>query len=113
MDEILTTAIEAAKAAGEIALRYFRTNLAVEIKADRSPVTEADRLCEVKIVEVLRAAFPDMNFLGEEMGEQGGTDSGGTGSGDTGSGRASRARWIIDPIDGTKNFIRGIPFSPP
>ena len=115
MDKILTTAIEAAKAAGEIALRYFRTNLAVEIKADKSPVTEADRLCEAKIVEVLRAAFPDMAFLGEEMGEQGGTDSGGTDSGGTDSGgtdsgRGGRARWIIDPIDGTKNFIRGIPF---
>ena len=58
MDKILTTAIEAAKAAGEIALRYFRTNLAVEIKADKSPVTEADRLCEAKIVEVLRATGP-------------------------------------------------------
>jgi histidinol-phosphatase len=100
MDKLLATAIEAARAAGEIALKYFRTNLVVETKADKTPVTKADRLSEAKIVEVLRAAFPDMAFLGEEMGEQG----------STGSGSASRARWIIDPIDGTKNFIRGIPF---
>jgi histidinol-phosphatase len=105
MDNLLTIAIEAARAAGEIALRYFRTDLAIEIKADKTPVTEADRLCEAKIVEVLGAAFPDTAFLGEEMGEQGST-----GSGSTGSGSASGARWIIDPIDGTKNFIRGIPF---
>jgi len=95
MDELLTTAIEAAKAAGEIALHYFRTNLTVETKADHTPVTRADRECEAKIVEILSARFPDHGFLGEELGER--------------SGR-SGARWIIDPIDGTKNFIRGIPF---
>ncbi len=95
MDEILTTAIAAAKAAGEIALHYFRTNLTVETKADRTPVTRADRECEAKIVEILSARFPDHGFLGEELGEH--------------RGRVN-ARWIIDPIDGTKNFIRGIPF---
>jgi len=100
MDKTLTVAIEAARAAGEIALRYFRTDLAVEIKADKTPVTEADRLCEAKIVEMLRAAFSNMAFLGEEMGEQG----------SRGGSRTAHARWIIDPIDGTKNFIRGIPF---
>jgi histidinol-phosphatase len=95
MDEILNTAIAAAKAAGEIALNYFRTNLTVEIKADRTPVTRADRECEARIVEILSARFPDCGFLGEELGEHRGTVN---------------ARWIIDPIDGTKNFIRGIPF---
>jgi len=95
MDEILNTAMAAAKAAGEIALRYFRTNLTVETKADRTPVTQADRECEVRIVEILRARFPDWGFLGEELGEH--------------RGRVN-SRWIIDPIDGTKNFIRGIPF---
>lgn len=95
MDEILTAAIAAAKAAGEIALHYFRTNLTVETKTDRTPVTRADRECEARIVEVLGARFPDHGFLGEELGER--------------PGRV-RARWIIDPIDGTKNFIRGIPF---
>ena len=94
-DRHVEVAIAAARAAGEIALRYFRTDLTVETKADRSPVTEADRACERRIVEILREAFPDYGFCGEEMGEQ--------------AGRASK-RWIIDPIDGTKSFIRGIPF---
>src|SRR5215813_10840255 len=94
-DPILTAAIDAAKAAGEIALRYFRTNLTIETKADRTPVTRADRECETRIVEILSGRFPDIGFLGEEYGERPGTRN---------------ARWIIDPIDGTKNFIRGIPF---
>ncbi|HKA54616.1 MAG TPA: inositol monophosphatase family protein [Candidatus Binatia bacterium] len=95
MDEVLDAAIAVARAAGEIALRYFRTNLTVETKADRTPVTRADRECEARVVELLGARFPDYGFLGEELGEH--------------RGRAD-ARWIIDPIDGTKNFIRGIPF---
>jgi histidinol-phosphatase len=95
MDDILNSAIAAARAAGEIALHYFRTNLTVETKADRTPVTRADRECEAKIVEILSARFPEHGFLGEELGER--------------SGKIN-ARWIIDPIDGTKNFIRGIPF---
>jgi histidinol-phosphatase len=95
MDRHLQAAIAAARAAGEIAMRHFRTGVAVETKADRSPVTEADRACERKIVEILRGAFPAYGFLGEEFGEE--------------SGRTTK-RWIIDPIDGTKSFVRGIPF---
>jgi histidinol-phosphatase len=95
VDEVLNTAIEAAKAAGDIALRYFRTNLTVETKADLSPVTQADRECEAKIFEILISRFPDHGFFGEECGERPGR---------------SGARWIVDPIDGTKNFVRGIPF---
>ncbi|MBM4257376.1 MAG: histidinol phosphate phosphatase [Deltaproteobacteria bacterium] len=95
MDQVLTAAIEAAKAAGDVALHYFRTNLTVETKADRTPVTKADRECEAKITEVLSARFPAYGFLGEELGERQGQ---------------TNARWIVDPIDGTKNFIRGIPF---
>jgi histidinol-phosphatase len=94
MDRRLEVAIAAAKAAGEVALRYFRTSLQVERKADRSPVTVADREAEQRAVEILRAAFPEHGILGEEFGEQSG----------------SGGRWIIDPIDGTKSFIRGIPF---
>ncbi len=94
MDKRLEVAIAAARAAGEIALRYFRTGLAVELKSDRSPVTRADRECEQRIIEVLRSAFPDYGIVGEELGER------------VGAG----ARWIVDPIDGTKNFIRGIPY---
>jgi histidinol-phosphatase len=95
MDDSLSAAIDAAKAAGEIALRYFRTNLSVETKADRTPVTRADRECEAKIIETLSARFPEYGFLGEEQGERPGK---------------CNVRWIVDPIDGTKNFIRGIPF---
>ena len=94
MDRRVEVAIAAAKAGGEVALRYFRTALTVEYKGDRSPVTQADRESEQRIVEVLLEAFPDYGVVGEEFGERPG----------------SRARWIIDPIDGTKNFIRGIPY---
>ena len=90
----LAAAVEAARAAGEIALRYYRGAFDVTIKPDHTPVTQADREAEHAIRGVLGRAFPDWGFLGEEFGE--------AGSGDT--------RWIIDPIDGTKNFIRGIPF---
>lgn len=93
MDRRLEVAIAAAKAAGEIALRYFRTDLEVERKLDQSPVTIADRECERRIVEVIRSAFPDHSVLGEELGAR---------AGDT-------HKWIVDPIDGTKSFIRGIP----
>jgi histidinol-phosphatase len=95
MDKRLEVAIAAARAAGEIALRYFRTRLTVDYKGDRSPVTQADRECEQRIVEVLRQSFPDYGIVGEEFGERGG---------------GARPRWIIDPIDGTKNFIRGVPY---
>jgi histidinol-phosphatase len=98
MDERVEVAIAAAQAAGEIALRYFRTRLAVDYKSDRSPVTQADRECEQRIVEVLRRSFPDYGVIGEEFGERGA------------AAEPTRPRWIIDPIDGTKNFIRGIPY---
>ena len=99
MDAVLDAALHAARAAGDIALRYFnaesRDALGVETKADGSPVTKADRECEARIIEVLGAAFPGYGYLGEELGAQAGRGA---------------ARWIIDPIDGTKNFVRGLPF---
>jgi histidinol-phosphatase len=91
----LETAIAAAKAAGEVILPYFRSDLQVETKADQSPVTAADRAGEQIIIETLQRHYPTYGVLGEEFGEQPGT---------------ADARWIIDPIDGTKNFIRGIPY---
>jgi histidinol-phosphatase len=90
----LEAALDAARAAGSVALRHFRRELSVTIKADRTPVTQADREAEAAIVARLRAAFPDVGFLGEEFGAQGG----------------QARRWIVDPIDGTKNFLRGIPY---
>jgi histidinol-phosphatase len=94
MDKRLEAAIAAARAAGEVALKYFRTALTVERKADHSPVTVADRECEQRILDVLGDAFPDYGFVGEELGTRPGAG----------------ARWIVDPIDGTKSFIRGIPY---
>jgi len=95
MQAHLEAAIAAARAAGEIALGHFRSDLVVETKDDRSPVTVADREGERRIVALLRQRFPDYGFYGEEFGED--------------AGQAPK-RWIIDPIDGTKSFIRGIPF---
>jgi histidinol-phosphatase len=92
-DKALEVAVEAARAAGRIALRYYRGGFDVVMKADATPVTQADREAEQAIVEILGRAFPDYGVLGEEFG---------------GSGNEDR-RWIIDPIDGTKNFVRGIP----
>lgn len=94
MDRRLETAIAAARAAGTVALRHFRTELAVERKADHSPVTVADREAEQAARAVLQSAYPGCRVLGEEYGEEGG----------------GGMKWIIDPIDGTKSFIRGIPF---
>jgi len=90
---VLAAAVEAARAAGEIAMRYYRGGVEVTIKPDRTPVTQADREAEQAITRMLGRAFPDWGFLGEEFGERG----------------SREIRWIIDPIDGTKNFIRRIP----
>ncbi len=89
----LDAAVEAARAAGAIALKYFRGGVEVTLKADATPVTQADREAERAIVEILGRAFPGYGVLGEEFGGHGSKD----------------VRWIIDPIDGTKNFVRGIP----
>ena len=86
--------VEAARAGGATALEHYRRDgLSVALKADRSPVTEADRSAERAILDVLRARCPDHGALGEELGE---------------SGPRAR-RFIVDPIDGTRNFVRRIP----
>ncbi|NQT37516.1 MAG: hypothetical protein HQ581_08510, partial [Planctomycetes bacterium] len=91
----LELALEAARQAGEITLRYFRReDLQVERKGDDSPVTEADRQAEQHLRERIAEAFPDDAILGEEFPERAGT---------------SGYRWILDPIDGTKSFIHGVP----
>lgn len=94
--QLAAVAMAAARAGGSAALGYFRRpDLVVEWKSDESPVTVADRTCEAAIRQVVRQAFPADAWLGEETG----ADEGG------GSGR----RWIVDPIDGTRNFVRGVP----
>ncbi len=90
--------VEAAKLmaqeAGSLALDFQRRGVTTEVKSDESPVTAADRACEKLIVDYIKREFPDDGVLGEEGANR-----------DGGSGR----KWIIDPIDGTKDFIRGIP----
>ena len=91
----LECALEAARAAAEIATKLYRGNIAVRIKEDRTPVTEADVQCEKAIRAVLEARFPNHGFYGEETGQ-----------------RAMNAEnvWLVDPIDGTKSFVRDCPF---
>jgi histidinol-phosphatase len=89
----LKIALEAARIAGDIQMNHRTAHLNVTIKSDDSPVTEVDGLCESAIRELLSLHFPADGFLGEETGEEKGT-----------SGR----RWIVDPLDGTRPFIRGI-----
>ncbi|HEY7729964.1 MAG TPA: inositol monophosphatase family protein [Gaiellaceae bacterium] len=87
-------ALELADEADELALARFRAvDLAVETKPDLTPVTEADRAVEAALRARLAGARPEDAVLGEEYGESGG---------------ASR-RWVIDPIDGTRNYARGVP----
>ncbi len=90
----LEFAVDTARAAGRITLRYFQTGVDVDTKADHSPVTIADREAELEIRTRLQRAFPDDGFVGEEFGASAGT-----------SGRT----WFIDPIDGTKSFVAGVP----
>src|SRR2546428_11206832 len=85
--------VEAARAGGAVALEHYRRGFSVSLKPDRSPVTEADREAERAIVGLLRARCPDHGALGEELGESGPRDR----------------RFIVDPIDGTRNFVRRIP----
>ena len=84
MDRALEVMTEAARAAGEIALKYFRRGVEVTLKPDRSPVTQADREAEEVIVEILGRAFPDHGFLGEELGLGGRRRSGGSSTPSTG-----------------------------
>ena len=93
MDPRLQTMVEAARAGGAVALEHYRRGFSVTLKADRSPVTEADRAAERAITEVLLARFRDHGVLGEELGAAG----------------PRERRFIIDPIDGTRNFVRRIP----
>jgi histidinol-phosphatase len=88
----LELALRLADAADAISLRSFRTGVAVETKADLTPVTEADRVVEAELRRLLASERPGEAVLGEEEGTSAGT-----------------RRWILDPIDGTRNYTRGIP----
>jgi histidinol-phosphatase len=94
LSDDLSLALQLADLADGLAMASFRAaDLVVETKPDLSPVTEADRAVERAILEQLSARRPDDAVLGEEYGEAG----------------TARRRWVIDPIDGTKNYVRGVP----
>jgi histidinol phosphatase-like enzyme (inositol monophosphatase family) len=86
--------LEVAKVAASVALRHFRSPLAVETKRDGSPVTMADREAERAARDWIERHFPRDGILGEEHGL---------------TRESARRRWILDPIDGTKSFVRGVP----
>lgn len=90
----LELARSAAREAGELTLTYFRRGVDVERKSDDSPVTVADREAEKLLRARIEARFPDDAIVGEEFPAREGT---------------SGWRWILDPIDGTKSFISGVP----
>ncbi|BAU92638.1 L-histidinol-phosphate phosphatase [Methylorubrum populi] len=96
-DDILAFAAELAEAARPIARAYFRTPLDIVTKADESPVTLADRAIEARLRSLIEARFPDHGIFGEEMGVKPGTAPG------------NGPVWVIDPIDGTKSFVTGLP----
>jgi len=93
LDEMLDFAIGAAQEAGRVTLEFFHTGLAIQTKSDKSPVTIADLKGEQKLRELIASRYPDHDITGEEYGE---------------TATSSRYRWILDPIDGTQSFIRGV-----
>lgn len=95
MSEVLLEAVErVARVAGDVALEHFRSRLTVEAKGDGSPVTIADRAAERAAREWIERHFPADGILGEELGAV--------------RPEAPR-RWVVDPIDGTRTYIRGVP----
>lgn len=92
---LLEFALDAAWQAGRITLGYFQASPGVERKADNSPVTIADREAEKKLRALIERYWPEHGIIGEELGS---------------SGERADYTWILDPIDGTKSFICGVPF---
>lgn len=95
LSPFLDTALDAARAAAEVIRRYYQSNLQVHIKEDKSPVTEADVETEKVIRGIISARFPEHGFYGEETGQ---------------SAIDAEYLWLVDPIDGTKAFVREYPF---
>ncbi len=92
--DLLAVAIDAAREGGRRTLAHFNAGAAVDWKPDGTPITAADREAEAAMRRVIAHAFPAHAILGEEEGE-------------TGAGASHR--WIIDPLDGTRTFVRGVP----
>jgi histidinol-phosphatase len=95
MSPELEAALEAARAADAVIRPLYRRAVPVELKADRSPVTEADRAAEAAIRAILQARFPSYGFFGEETGQHH---------------MQAENLWLVDPLDGTKSFVRDTPF---
>jgi len=95
MSEELKAALDAAQAASEVLCSLYRRNIAVQTKEDRSPVTEADVRAEQVVREILAARFPSYGFYGEETGRHAAD---------------AESVWLVDPLDGTKSFVRDCPF---
>ncbi|MFL2481449.1 MAG: inositol monophosphatase family protein [Woeseiaceae bacterium] len=91
----LVTAIDASNAAARLIRSYFKGNFNVDIKEDMTPVTEVDIKAENTIKDIILNAFPDYGFYGEETCREN---------------KNSEYTWLVDPIDGTKGFVRGYPF---
>jgi histidinol-phosphatase len=91
----LSLALEAARAGEEVIRHYYNSNLKISLKQDQTPVTVADVETEQKIKEVILGAYPNHGFFGEETGK---------------SNPDAEYTWLIDPIDGTKSFVREYPF---
>ncbi|HZK90129.1 MAG TPA: histidinol-phosphatase [Stellaceae bacterium] len=94
LDAYLSLAAELADIAGAAIRPYFRTKLTVDDKADRSPVTAADRAAEMAMRQLIAARFPEHGIIGEEYGRER---------------EDAEFVWVLDPIDGTKSFISGVP----
>jgi histidinol-phosphatase len=93
--EQLVIAVQAARAAADISRRYFAGNFTVTTKADMTPVTQADVECEQEIRRIILGRFPEHGFFGEETGQ---------------TQADAEYLWLVDPIDGTKGFVRQYPF---
>ena len=91
----LKAALDAARAAAEVIRGFYQGNVKIEVKADKTPVTEADVRSEEAIRDLLMKRFPSYGFYGEETGK---------------SGMNAESIWLVDPIDGTKSFVRECPF---
>jgi histidinol-phosphatase len=94
MSAELRAALDAAQRAAEIARSFYQHNIDVRLKEDKSPVTEADVQCEIAIRDLIESRFPSHGFYGEETGSHH-TDA--------------ESLWLVDPIDGTKAFVREYP----
>jgi histidinol-phosphatase len=96
LDAYLNFARQLAYRAGRITLGFYNKGIAYEVKSDASPVTAADRASESFMRAEIERTYPEHAIVGEEFGEKAGQDN--------------PFRWIVDPIDGTKSFLKGVPF---